>query len=89
MVWGEKDMTIPVEDADKFTDLIEGSRKLIMEDTGHVSMAERPVTFNDHLQDFLAYEVAEGELEGELQPVRAPSAAEPTRWAYLASTPCV
>ena len=58
-------MTIPVADADKFTELIKGSRKLIMEDTGHVSMAERPVTFNDHLQEFLSYAVAEGELEGE------------------------
>ncbi len=66
VVWGEKDMTIPVQDADRFTELITGSRKLIMEDTGHVSMAERPVTFNGHLQDFLSYEVAEGELEGEL-----------------------
>ena len=66
VVWGDKDMTIPVEDADKFTGLIKGSRKLIMEDTGHVSMAERPVTFNDHLQEFLSYQVAEGELEGEL-----------------------
>jgi len=66
VVWGDKDMTIPVADADKFTDLIKGSRKLIMEDTGHVSMAERPVTFNDHLVEFLEYQVAEGELEGEL-----------------------
>ena len=66
VVWGEKDMTIPVEDADKFTELIEGSRKLIMEDTGHVSMAERPATFNDHLEEFLSYRVSEGELEGEL-----------------------
>ncbi len=66
VVWGDKDMTIPVEDADKFTGLIKGSRKLIMKDTGHVPMAERPVTFNDHLRDFLAHEVAEGELEGEL-----------------------
>ncbi len=66
VVWGDKDMTIPVEDADKFTDLIKGSRKLIMADTGHVSMAERPVTFNDHLAEFLVYQVSEGELEGEL-----------------------
>lgn len=63
VVWGEKDMTIPVADADKFTDLIPGSRKLIMADTGHVSMAERPVTFNGHLEEFLGYEVSEGELE--------------------------
>ena len=66
VVWGDKDMTIPVEDADKFTQLIKGSRKLIMADTGHVPMAERPVTFNDHLAEFLVYQVTEGELEGEL-----------------------
>lgn len=70
VVWGDKDMTIPVADADKYTDLIPGSRKLILEDTGHVSMAERPVTFNDHLAEFLEYRISEGELEGELaEPV--------------------
>ena len=57
VVWGDKDMTIPVADADKFTELIKGSRKLIMADTGHVAMAERPVTFNDHLAEFLVYQV--------------------------------
>jgi pimeloyl-ACP methyl ester carboxylesterase len=66
VVWGEKDMVIPVKDADTYVDLIKGSRKIIMEDTGHVSMAERPVTFNDHLEEFLSYAVEEGELEGEL-----------------------
>jgi pimeloyl-ACP methyl ester carboxylesterase len=64
VIWGEKDLIIPVRDADKFVELIEGSRKLVMEDTGHVAMAERPVTFNDHLEEFLTYEVSEGELEG-------------------------
>ncbi len=64
VVWGDKDMTIPVQDADKFTELITGSRKLILADTGHVSMAERPVTFNGHLDDFLTYQVRDGELEG-------------------------
>ena len=66
VVWGDKDMVIPVGDADKFVDLIKGSRKIIMKDTGHVSMAERPVTFNNHLEEFLTYAVSEGELEGEL-----------------------
>ena len=65
VVWGEKDLIIPVRDADKFVELIEGSRKIVMEDTGHVSMAERPVTFNDHLEEFLTYQVSEGELETE------------------------
>jgi pimeloyl-ACP methyl ester carboxylesterase len=64
VVWGDKDMIIPVKDADRFVELIEGSRKVIFEDTGHVPMLERPPTFNDCLEEFLAYEVSEGELEG-------------------------
>ena len=35
-------MIIPVRDADKFVELIPGARKMIMEDTGHVPMVERP-----------------------------------------------
>ena len=64
VVWGEKDMIIPVRDADKFVSLIEGARKVIFEDTGHVPMLERPKTFNRCLEEFLSYEVSEGELEG-------------------------
>jgi len=66
VVWGEKDMIIPVKDADRFVELIEGSRKVIFEDTGHVPMVERPATFNDCLEQFLAYEISEGELEGTM-----------------------
>lgn len=54
IVWGEKDSIIPVRDADEFERLIEDSRKLLMKDTGHIPMAERPETFNDVLVDFLA-----------------------------------
>jgi pimeloyl-ACP methyl ester carboxylesterase len=64
VVWGEKDMIIPVRDADTFVSLIEGARKVIFEDTGHVPMLERPKTFNRCLEEFLSYEVSEGELEG-------------------------
>lgn len=63
VVWGENDMIIPVRDADTFVELIPGSHKLIMRDTGHVPMVERPIAFNDHLERFLDYEIAEGELE--------------------------
>ena len=42
IVWGEKDSIIPVRDADEFERLIEDSRKVVMKDTGHISMAERP-----------------------------------------------
>jgi pimeloyl-ACP methyl ester carboxylesterase len=63
VVWGENDLVIPVRDADTFVELVPGSHKLILADTGHVPMLERPVTFNDHLERFLDYEIAEGELE--------------------------
>jgi pimeloyl-ACP methyl ester carboxylesterase len=54
IVWGEKDSIIPVRDADEFERLIEDSRKVVMKDTGHIPMAERPIAFNEVLVDFLA-----------------------------------
>jgi pimeloyl-ACP methyl ester carboxylesterase len=54
IVWGEKDSIIPVRDADEFERLIEDSRKVVMKDTGHIPMAERPEAFNDVLVKFLA-----------------------------------
>jgi len=72
IVWGEKDSIIPVRDADEFERLIEDSRKVVMKDTGHISMAERPETFNDLLVDFLAETGAAQEkepAEGESQAV--------------------
>jgi pimeloyl-ACP methyl ester carboxylesterase len=56
IVWGEKDSVIPVRDADEFERLIEDSRKVVMKDTGHIPMAERPQAFNDLLVKFLAEE---------------------------------
>ena len=54
IVWGEKDSIIPVRDANEFERLIPDSRKVVMRDTGHIPMAERPRAFNDLLTDFLA-----------------------------------
>ena len=72
VVWGRDDAIIPVSDADTFVELVPGSRKLIVEDTGHVPMVERPVTFNDHLEQFLHHEVEPGELEAvRSEPARA------------------
>ena len=56
IVWGENDMVLPVKDAGDFERLIPNCRKLVMEETGHVAMAERPVRFNDCLLEFLAEE---------------------------------
>ena len=54
IVWGENDSIIPVRDADEFERLIPDSRKVVMRDTGHIPMAERPQAFNDLVMDFLA-----------------------------------
>jgi pimeloyl-ACP methyl ester carboxylesterase len=70
IVWGEKDSIIPVKDAEEFERLIPDSRKVVMRDTGHIPMAERPSTFNDLMMDFLvetgpasAKEAVEGESQ--------------------------
>jgi pimeloyl-ACP methyl ester carboxylesterase len=54
IVWGEKDAIIPARDANEFERLIADSRKVVMRDTGHVPMAERPKAFDDVLLGFLA-----------------------------------
>ncbi|HXP38488.1 MAG TPA: alpha/beta hydrolase, partial [Solirubrobacteraceae bacterium] len=54
IVWGARDRLINVRDADVFAELIPDSRKVIFEDTGHMSMLERPQEFNSLLEDFLA-----------------------------------
>ena len=54
IVWGEKDSIIPVKDAHEFERLIPDSRKVVMTDTGHIPMAERPAAFNDVMMEFLA-----------------------------------
>ncbi len=54
IVWGASDRLISVKDADVFAELIPDSRKVVFEDTGHLSMLERPAAFNQLLRDFLA-----------------------------------
>jgi pimeloyl-ACP methyl ester carboxylesterase len=54
IVWGENDSIIPVKDAQEFERLIPDSRKIVMKETGHVPMAERPRTFNDLMLEFFA-----------------------------------
>jgi pimeloyl-ACP methyl ester carboxylesterase len=63
IVWGERDSIIPTRDADEFERLIEDSRKVVMKDTGHVPMAERPQAFNDVLVEFLDEEGRADERE--------------------------
>jgi pimeloyl-ACP methyl ester carboxylesterase len=70
IVWGERDSIIPVRDAHEFERLIPDSRKVVMRDTGHIPMAERPRTFNDLMMSFLAETgpaSAKEAVEGESQ----------------------
>ena len=53
IVWGEHDMLVPVEDAHEFERLIPQSRTVILEDTGHVPMLERPAKFNELLEELI------------------------------------
>jgi pimeloyl-ACP methyl ester carboxylesterase len=70
IIWGENDSIIPARDANEFERLIPDSRKVVMQETGHIPMAERPQAFNDLLMDFLA-ETGPAEekeaVEGEAQ----------------------
>ena len=53
LIWGREDMIVPVADADEYERLIESSRKVIFDETGHVPMLERPQSFNDYLMEFV------------------------------------
>jgi pimeloyl-ACP methyl ester carboxylesterase len=54
VIWGADDMLVPQRDADEYVRLIPGARKVVLEDTGHSAMIERPPTFNDLVVDWLA-----------------------------------
>jgi pimeloyl-ACP methyl ester carboxylesterase len=68
IVHGTDDMLVPVRDAHEFDRLIPDARKVLMEDTGHTPMIERPPTFNDLLMEFLAE-------KGEARDNKRPEAA--------------
>jgi pimeloyl-ACP methyl ester carboxylesterase len=53
IVWGDKDILVPVKDAAEFERLISDSRKVIYKDTGHIPMVERPARFNADLRAFI------------------------------------
>jgi pimeloyl-ACP methyl ester carboxylesterase len=53
VVWGDRDRVIPVRDAAVYTELIPNARKVILPETGHIPMLERPVRFNALLEQFL------------------------------------
>jgi pimeloyl-ACP methyl ester carboxylesterase len=76
VVWGEKDMLVPLKDAYEFDSLIPDSRLIVYEDTGHVAMLERPERFNADLRSFLAEQAADpGERVAEAAAQQAPEPA--------------
>jgi pimeloyl-ACP methyl ester carboxylesterase len=54
IVWGRYDHIVPVEDAVEYGHRLQNSRTVILDETGHVPMAERPVRFNRILETFLS-----------------------------------
>ena len=54
IVWGRNDILIPVDDAYEFQRLIgSNARAVVFDDTGHLSMLERPTRFNRLLDQFI------------------------------------
>jgi pimeloyl-ACP methyl ester carboxylesterase len=60
IVWGRNDRVVPVSSADEYHRLIDGSRLEVLDDTGHMSMLERPTRFNAELDAFVREESADG-----------------------------
>jgi pimeloyl-ACP methyl ester carboxylesterase len=71
IVWGDSDMLVPVEDAHEFERLIPQSKTIVLEDTGHVPMLERPVRFNELLHEFIDQPAAAGGTGSEEQVTAA------------------
>jgi len=69
VVWGRNDMLVPRGDAREFVRLIgANARREMFDDTGHLSMLERPSRFNALLAAFIA---GEREPESEVEGVSA------------------
>jgi pimeloyl-ACP methyl ester carboxylesterase len=66
IVWGAKDAIVPRKDAYEYERLIPGTQPVVMmEETGHVPMIERPRTFNDRVLEFLSGPTPEQGIEEE------------------------
>ena len=66
IIWGEKDAIIPSQDAYEYERLIPGTQPVVMmEDTGHIPMIERPRMFNDTVLEFLSGPAPEQGVEDD------------------------
>ncbi len=73
IVQGTEDILVPVGDAYEFARHIPHAATLILEDTGHVPMFERPLTFNRALLEFLDQDVAPDQPDARAVADAAPS----------------
>jgi pimeloyl-ACP methyl ester carboxylesterase len=64
IVWGDKDRVVGVEAADEYREAIPHAKFVMLRDTGHVPMIERPGEFNELLEEFLV-ELASGREQVE------------------------
>ena len=53
IIWGNNDQLIPVENAYKFKNDIINSKLIVMQETGHVPIEEKPLESLKHVIDFL------------------------------------
>jgi len=53
LVWGDEDSVTPLFVGEKFNELIENSKLVVVEKSGHAPMMERVEAFNSALGDFL------------------------------------
>jgi pimeloyl-ACP methyl ester carboxylesterase len=73
IVWGTNDTLVGAEQADELERLIPHARKVVFPKTGHVAMLERPASFNEEMEAFLASPAPS--RDGETQPPVEDSAA--------------
>lgn len=53
IVWGRRDHIVTSRDAAVYAELVPNSRKVVLDDTGHLGMLERPAVVNELLRRFL------------------------------------
>lgn len=72
VVWGDHDHVLPARHADIYASAIDGSRVVVLRETGHVAMLERPAEFNALLAELLAVAPASAERRASEPPPASP-----------------
>ena len=53
LIWGKQDNVTPAFVGEKFNELIEDSKLVLVDECGHAPMMEKPIIFNSILEEFL------------------------------------